>query len=73
MLDLAHAAVRPGITTDELDRVVHEATLEAGGYPSPYNYFSFPKSVCTSVNEVGDARTRFWPARAWWRRVVLGR
>ena len=31
---------------------VHEATLEAGAYPSPLNYFSFPKSVCTSVNEV---------------------
>ncbi|KAK9868002.1 hypothetical protein WJX84_011144 [Apatococcus fuscideae] len=52
ILDKAHAAVRPGVTTDEIDRVVHEATLEAGAYPSPLNYFSFPKSVCTSVNEV---------------------
>ena len=31
---------------------VHEATVAAGAYPSPYNYFNFPKSVCTSVNEV---------------------
>jgi hypothetical protein len=31
---------------------VHEATISAGAYPSPLNYFHFPKSVCTSVNEV---------------------
>ncbi|KFM24263.1 Methionine aminopeptidase 1A [Auxenochlorella protothecoides] len=52
VLDLAHAAVAPGVTTDEIDRVVHEATIAAGAYPSPYNYFNFPKSVCTSVNEI---------------------
>lgn len=51
-MDKAHAAVRPGITTDEIDRVVHDATVAAGAYPSPLNYFHFPKSVCTSVNEV---------------------
>jgi methionyl aminopeptidase len=43
--------VRPGVTTDELDRIVHETIVEGGGYPSPLNYYSFPKSVCTSVNE----------------------
>lgn len=52
ILDVAAAAIRPGITTDELDAVVHEATLARGAYPSPLNYFHFPKSVCTSVNEV---------------------
>jgi len=52
VLDEAARAVRPGVTTDELDRVVHEATVERGAYPSPLNYYSFPKSVCTSVNEV---------------------
>ncbi|KAI3432398.1 hypothetical protein D9Q98_003954 [Chlorella vulgaris] len=52
VLDAAAAAVAPGVTTDEIDRVVHEATLAAGAYPSPYNYYSYPKSVCTSVNEV---------------------
>jgi len=44
--------VRPGVTTDHLDEVVHEATVARGGYPSPLNYRGYPKSVCTSVNEV---------------------
>lgn len=46
------AAVAPGITTDELDALTHEACIARGGYPSPLNYRGFPKSVCTSVNEV---------------------
>jgi methionyl aminopeptidase len=46
------AAVRPGITTDELDAICHEACIARGGYPSPLNYNGFPKSLCTSVNEV---------------------
>jgi methionyl aminopeptidase len=46
------AAVRPGVTTDELDAICHEACIELGGYPSPLHYKSFPKSLCTSVNEV---------------------
>lgn len=52
ILDLAGKAVKPGITTDEIDTIVHEAILEAGAYPSPLNYHGFPKSCCTSVNEV---------------------
>ena len=44
--------VRPGITTDAIDRFVHEASVAAGAYPSPLGYRGFPKSVCTSVNEV---------------------
>mmetsp|Transcript_16034 Transcript_16034/g.11564 ORF Transcript_16034/g.11564 Transcript_16034/m.11564 type:complete len:404 (+) Transcript_16034:20-1231(+) len=52
VLDIAGAAVRVGITCDEIDRIVHEATIERGAYPSPLNYHRFPKSVCTSVNEV---------------------
>ena len=48
----AAEVVRPGVTTDEIDRVVHDASIAAGGYPSPLNYKGFPKSVCTSVNEV---------------------
>jgi methionyl aminopeptidase len=46
------AAIAPGVTTDELDVVCHEATIARGGYPSPLNYSGFPKSLCTSVNEV---------------------
>lgn len=41
-----------GVTTDEIDRVVHEACIERECYPSPLNYHNFPKSCCTSVNEV---------------------
>ncbi len=48
----AGRAVRPGITTDYIDALVHQATLDRGGYPSPLNYRGFPKSVCTSINEV---------------------
>jgi len=52
VLDIASAAIKVGITCDEIDRIVHEATIERGAYPSPLNYHNFPKSVCTSVNEV---------------------
>jgi methionyl aminopeptidase len=44
--------VAPGITTDKLDALAHEETIRRGAYPSPLNYRGFPKSVCTSVNEV---------------------
>tara|TARA_B100000029_G_C17382851_1_gene890447 strand:- start:145 stop:933 length:789 start_codon:yes stop_codon:yes gene_type:complete len=44
--------VCPGVTTDHIDELVHEATIARGGYPSPLNYRGYPKSVCTSVNEV---------------------
>ncbi|XP_048132762.1 methionine aminopeptidase 1A isoform X2 [Rhodamnia argentea] len=52
VLDAAARVIRPGVTTDEIDRVVHDATIAAGAYPSPLNYHFFPKSCCTSVNEV---------------------
>ena len=52
VLDEVAAAVRPGMTTDEIDRLAHEGYLKRGGYPSTLNYHGFPKSVCTSVNEV---------------------
>ncbi|KIK59891.1 hypothetical protein GYMLUDRAFT_168848 [Collybiopsis luxurians FD-317 M1] len=51
VLDIAASHVRPGITTDELDEIVHNATIERNAYPSPLNYRNFPKSVCTSINE----------------------
>jgi methionyl aminopeptidase len=52
VLDIVGAAVAAGVTTDELDRVAHEAYIERGGYPSPLGYKGFTKGVCTSVNEV---------------------
>jgi len=52
ILDIGGKALRPGVTTDEIDRIIHEATIERDCYPSPLNYYNFPKSVCTSVNEV---------------------
>jgi len=52
ILRLVGEKARPGVTTDELDVFVHEATIERGAYPSPLNYSHYPKSVCTSVNEV---------------------
>ncbi len=45
-------AVRPGVTTDAVDRVVHEFLVDHGAYPSTLGYKSFPKSCCTSLNEV---------------------
>jgi methionyl aminopeptidase len=44
--------VAPGVTTDELDRVGHEFLIARGAYPSTLGYKGFPKSLCTSVNEV---------------------
>ncbi|MCP2338568.1 type I methionyl aminopeptidase [Actinomadura rupiterrae] len=44
--------VRPGVTTDELDVIGHEFMLDHGAYPSTLGYRGYPKSLCTSVNEV---------------------
>ncbi|QFG25756.1 type I methionyl aminopeptidase [Actinomadura sp. WMMB 499] len=51
-LELVGSEVRPGITTDELDRIGHEFMLDHGAYPSTLGYRGFPKSLCTSINEV---------------------
>ena len=45
-------AVRPGVTTEELDEIAHDFVVAAGAYPSTLGYRGFPKSSCTSVNEV---------------------
>jgi len=47
VLDIAASHIRPGITTDEIDAVVHQACIERNAYPSPLNYRRYPKSVCT--------------------------
>jgi methionyl aminopeptidase len=44
--------VHPGVTTDELDAIGHEFVISRGAYPSTLGYKGFPKSLCTSVNEV---------------------
>jgi methionyl aminopeptidase len=51
-LQLVGSHVGPGITTDELDRIGHEFLVGQGAYPSTLGYRGFPKSLCTSVNEV---------------------
>jgi methionyl aminopeptidase len=52
VLGVTGAAVAPGVTTEELDVIAHETYVALGGYPSTINYHGFPKSICTSVNEV---------------------
>lgn len=52
VLDLTASHLQPGITTDQLDEIVHNAIIERDAYPSPLNYRNFPKSVCTSINDV---------------------
>ncbi|KAK3595194.1 hypothetical protein CHS0354_002796 [Potamilus streckersoni] len=46
------ANIKVGVTTDEIDQVAHEACLSLNAYPSPLHYRNFPKSICTSVNNV---------------------
>jgi len=47
ILDEAHKIVKPGVTTDEIDQLVHDLTIANDAYPSSLNYYGFPKSVCT--------------------------
>ncbi len=49
---MVETKIRPGITTDYINTLVHEFTIAHGGIPAPLNYNGFPKSVCVSVNEV---------------------
>jgi methionyl aminopeptidase len=51
-LDLVETKIKPGMTTDEINTLVHEFTIKKGATPAPLNYRGFPKSVCVSVNEV---------------------
>jgi len=51
-IEAAAAEIRPGVTTEQLDRIAHEFILDHGAYPSTLGYRGFPKSSCTSVNEV---------------------
>ncbi len=51
-LDFIVPYVKPGVTTGELDRLIHDYTTAHGAVPAPLNYRGFPKSICTSVNHV---------------------
>ncbi|MFP7760591.1 type I methionyl aminopeptidase [Marisediminicola sp. LYQ134] len=49
---LVGESIRPGVTTDELDRIAHDFVVSKGAYPSTLDYRGFPKSICSSINEV---------------------
>ncbi|MEY4997737.1 MAG: hypothetical protein RLY59_1141 [Actinomycetota bacterium] len=51
-LDLIGSVMRPGMTTDEIDQIGHDYVISHGAYPSTLGYRGYPKSLCTSVNEV---------------------
>jgi methionyl aminopeptidase len=53
-MTLSHTAkfVRAGMTTNDVDRIVHDFIISHDAYPTPIGFMGFPKSVCTSVNEV---------------------
>ena len=52
VLDAVAEMIKPGISTADIDRVVYDYTTAHGAIPAPLNYEGFPKSVCTSINEV---------------------
>ena len=52
ILDLVEEMIRPGLTTEEINSLVHEHTIKHNAVPAPLNYRGYPKSVCTSINEV---------------------
>ena len=52
VLDYVAEHIGPGVSTEEIDRWVYDLTTEMGGIPAPLNYYGFPKSVCTSIDEV---------------------
>ena len=52
VLDAVERMIGPGVSTQQIDDLVHDMTIKMGGIPAPLNYEGFPKSVCTSINEV---------------------
>ncbi|MFT4106284.1 MAG: type I methionyl aminopeptidase [Lacrimispora sp.] len=52
ILDLVAEFIKPGISTEDINTLVHENTIRLGGIPAPLNFEGYPKSVCTSINEV---------------------
>lgn len=52
VLQLGSTLCEPGVTTNEMDRILHQYIVDHHAYPSPLNYMGFPKSVCTSINNI---------------------
>ncbi len=52
ILDKVAENIKAGMTTEDINKIVHEETIRLGGRPAPLGYEGFPKSVCTSVNDV---------------------
>lgn len=52
VLDEVARTIHEGMSTEDINKIVHEYTIAHGGIPAPLNYEGFPKSVCTSINEV---------------------
>ncbi|MCP9612192.1 type I methionyl aminopeptidase [Coprobacter tertius] len=52
VLDLVQSEIKEGMSTEEIDRLVYDYTVSQGAIPAPLNFEGFPKSVCTSINEV---------------------
>lgn len=52
VLDLVASEIKAGMSTAEIDKMVYDFTVSHGAIPAPLNYEGFPKSVCTSINEV---------------------
>lgn len=52
VMDFVDTLVEPGVTTDEIDKELHKYALSLGYYPAPLNFCGFPKSICSSINDV---------------------
>ena len=52
LMDLVRAEIRPGMTTNQIDKLIHDYTFDHGNRPADLGYHGFPKSCCTSVNDV---------------------
>lgn len=51
-IEMLRGEIKPGVTTDSLDKLAHEFVLDHGAYPSTLGYRGYPKSICSSINEV---------------------
>ena len=51
-IEMLRQEIKPGVTTDSLDKLAHDFVIDHGAYPSTLGYRGFPKSICTSINEV---------------------